>query len=74
MAYMQALNPEEAEWKIRGIFRQKLWSGWLNRKELFNLEYPGWMIVGMFRLTGDTAAIGPYKGGLRFHPTVNLNI
>ena len=26
------------------------------------------------RSTGATASIGPYKGGLRFHPTVNLSI
>ena len=41
--------------------------------------FPGWMTTVKFMSTGvsgfsSTDAIGPYKGGLRFHPSVNLGI
>jgi glutamate dehydrogenase/leucine dehydrogenase len=54
-----------------------LWSVWLNLIEsclVYLIDDKGQTQVNRGYRIQMNSAIGPYKGGLRFHPSVNLSI
>ncbi len=65
--------------KIQNIARCHYWSVWLNRERVIQfrvvwVDDRNQVQVNRAWRVQFSSAIGPYKGGMRFHPSVNLSI